>query len=352
MAQQRNYWIHRISHIAEISYPLLESHYLSYGFSDFAVIDNYIDNVRRSNGGWEYLERIMIEQWGGLSVNRYQLWRFLVEMKKGDWVLVPSWGIFSIYEIEDDLPLTIADINDLEIKDCYGRVIDRNSDGFLSNENGIIDLGFVRKVKLISKDINRYDYADSALTSRLKVRQTNVCVNDLEQSILTAYNNHIANKPLSFRNEIEAIVPEICKSICNNLNEVKFEKLVKWYFVKAGATYVEIPPKNPFGKSDAEDVDVVAYFDHLRIVYYVQVKHHIGNTDEWAVTQITLLRNQHNERTDDEYTRIYWVISSAENFSTDCIRKAKEDGIQLVDGKSFASMLIDAGFLGVNDALK
>ena len=32
---ERDYWIHRISHIAEISYPLLENNYLSYGFSDF-----------------------------------------------------------------------------------------------------------------------------------------------------------------------------------------------------------------------------------------------------------------------------------------------------------------------------
>ena len=35
---ERNYWIHRISHIAEISYPLLDNNYLSYGFSDFASL--------------------------------------------------------------------------------------------------------------------------------------------------------------------------------------------------------------------------------------------------------------------------------------------------------------------------
>lgn len=35
---ERNYWIHRISHIAEISYPLLDVGYLSYGWSDFEEI--------------------------------------------------------------------------------------------------------------------------------------------------------------------------------------------------------------------------------------------------------------------------------------------------------------------------
>jgi hypothetical protein len=32
-----NYWLHRISHHAEIAYPLLDKGYLSIGFSDFAT---------------------------------------------------------------------------------------------------------------------------------------------------------------------------------------------------------------------------------------------------------------------------------------------------------------------------
>ena len=36
METKRNYWIHRISHIAHISYPLIHEGYLSYGWSDFA----------------------------------------------------------------------------------------------------------------------------------------------------------------------------------------------------------------------------------------------------------------------------------------------------------------------------
>lgn len=42
---ERNYWIHRISHIAEISYPLHDNNYLSYGWSDFEK-DGFIEGVR------------------------------------------------------------------------------------------------------------------------------------------------------------------------------------------------------------------------------------------------------------------------------------------------------------------
>ena len=41
-----NYWLHRISHLAELSYPLLEKGYLTIGFSDFTdeVTINNVEN--------------------------------------------------------------------------------------------------------------------------------------------------------------------------------------------------------------------------------------------------------------------------------------------------------------------
>jgi hypothetical protein len=52
---ERNYWIHRISHFAEISYPLLDNNYLSYGFSYFEN-DGFIEGVRSENG-WQFMEQ-------------------------------------------------------------------------------------------------------------------------------------------------------------------------------------------------------------------------------------------------------------------------------------------------------
>lgn len=353
LVMERNYWIHRISHIAEISYPLLDNNYLSYGFSDFEN-DGFIEGVRGENG-WQFMEQQFMEEWGELARTRFQLWNFIHEMKAGDWVIVPTYGEFSICELLDDNPMMIKDIKDVEIKNWNGEVILRDDDGYLLNSaNDKIDLGFVRRIKMIQKGISRYEYADSDLTSRLKVRQTNVCINDIKESVHKALDSFQRNKPIRFRNEIDEVVPTICSIIQTKLNPDKFENLVKWYFERVGASSVVIPPKNSSEKVDYEDVDVIATFDLLKTIYYVQVKHYRGETGSWAAEQISHLKElslNKDDRQDDGYTKVYWVVSSSEAFTTECVNLAKETNIQLVDGKSFVSMLLDAGFLGVGDVI-
>ena len=95
-------------------------------------------------------------------------------MRKGDLVVVPSWGTFSVYELTEDMARLVSEIELSEIKDWHGNKIEKKEDGLLYRTTGesdeLIDLGFVRKVKLIEKDIPRYEYADSALTSRMKIQ--------------------------------------------------------------------------------------------------------------------------------------------------------------------------------------
>lgn len=350
MENERNYWIHRISYNSYITYPLLDKGYLCNGWSDFATYENYVDNVRGENG-WNYLEDCMIDCWGSLTVNRYQLWRFLVEMKVGDWVVVPKAGTFSVYEILDDSPFSIIDYNDV-IVDWNGVEYKRNSDGLIINEEGnVIDLGFIRKVKRITPDISRYKFCNNTLISRLKARQTNVNINLISDSLLDAIKNFNENKPIDFRGDIENIIPNICKSIKETLSQDKFEKLVKWYFERIGASYVEIPSKNPSEKESYEDIDVEASFDLTRTTYYVQVKHHNGITPEWAAKQVAKKKELH-ERTEsaDGYSRVYWALTSADDFTDECKKIAQDEKIQLINGKEFASMLIDAGLANVNDA--
>ncbi len=350
---ERSYWIHRISHIAEISYPLLDNNYLSYGFSDFEN-EGFIEGVRGENG-WIFLEKQFYDEWGELTRNRYQLWNFICEMKAGDWVIVPTYGEFSIVELLEDQPIMIKDIKDINIKNWNGEEIKRDERGYLIDSNSNkIDLGFARRVKIIQKGISRYDYADSDLTSRLKVRQTNVCINDLKENILKSLESFLNNRPIHFRNEINDVVPNICSIIQNVLNPDKFEYLVKWYFERVGASSVVIPPKNPSDKEDYEDVDVVATFDLLKTIYYVQVKHYRKETGSWGAEQISRVKelaSLKDDRQDDGYTKIYWLITSSEKFTEECINKARETKVQLIDGKTFSSMLLDAGFLGVGNAL-
>lgn len=347
---ERSYWIHRISHLAEISYPLLDNNYLSYGFSDFEN-DSFIEGVRGENG-WQFMEQQFMLEWGELPRTRFQLWNFIHEMKAGDWVIVPTYGEFSICEFLEDEPIMIKDIKDITIKNWSGEEILRDKDGYLVNsDNARIDLGFARRIRMIQKGISRYDYADSDLTSRLKVRQTNVCINDLKDSVHKALDSFLNSKPIRFRNEIDEVVPSICSIIQTKLNPDKFEYLVKWYFERIGASSVVIPPKNPSEKVNYEDVDVIATFDLLKTIYYVQVKHYRGETNSWATEQISHLKELNGDRQDDGYSKVYWVISSSESFAQECINLAKETNVQLIDGNSFSSMLLDAGFLGVGDFL-
>ena len=348
---EKNYWIHRISHLSELSYPLLKDGYLTYGFSDFAVIDNYISNLKSK--GWKYLDDTMRNEWTGLHRSRYQLWRYICDMKLGDWVIVPTSGAFGIYEIVEDDPLTIGNIpKDYKIYDWNRNLRERNEKGFIVNEKGkIIDLGFARKVKLIADGISRYNYADSALSSRLKVRQTNVKITDIKESVLKALDSHQNNKPINFRNELSEITTQINSKIQDILQPDKFEYLIKWFFKRIGASSVDIPSKNSSNKQDYEDVDVVASFELLKTVYYIQAKHHKGHTSSWALEQINAMKAIHeNDRMDDGYSKIYWVISSADNFSTECINRANEVNVQLINGSQFAEMLLDAGFHNINKA--
>ena len=276
-------------------------------------------------------------------------------MKAGDWVIVPTYGAFSICELLDDEPIMIKDIKDIIIKDWNGDIISRDEKGYLINANNDkIDLGFARRIKIIQKNISRYDYADGALTARLKVRQTNVCINDLKESIQKALEGFNNNKPIHFRNEINDVIPNICSIIQTKLNPDKFEYLIKWYFERIGASSVVIPPKKSSTKVDYEDVDIIATFDLLKTIYYVQAKHYRGETGSWGAEQISHLKELESvkdDRQDDGYTKVYWLVSSSESFSEECINKAKETNVQLIDGKTFASMLLDAGFLGVGDVL-
>ena len=74
-----NYWLHRISHHAEVSYPLLDKNILTIGFSDFAnqgFINTILNDDSREKR-WSTLEKGFDETWGCRPRTRYNLWRFI-----------------------------------------------------------------------------------------------------------------------------------------------------------------------------------------------------------------------------------------------------------------------------------
>ncbi len=348
----KNYWLHRISYHAEVSYPLLDNNFLTIGFSDFAD-QSILDKIQAGTKWetrWNQLEISFDEMWGSRPRTRHNLWRF-IEMKKDDLVVIPSWGTFSVYKIVAEKPAPIGKIPLKEFRDWQKREV-KVKDGLLYREATVIDLGFFWEVRPIATGISRYDYADSALTARMKIRSTNALITDLQHSVQNAILAYELKRPINLHSQIvEAIIPQVLKTLKTELSPDKFETIIKWYFERIGATEVYIPSKNENGKEG--DADVIAIFEPIKTVIYVQAKFHDGETSTWAIDQIIAYKNnkeKSSEAMDDGYTRIGWVISTSERYSDECSNMAKEDKIQLVDGRKFAIMLIEAGIININKA--
>ena len=348
----KKYWLHRISYLSNVSYPLLERNYLSIGFSDFSNND-FLEKAIK--GDWNYFDEQFEKLWKRKPKNRHTLWRFLTGMKSGDIVLVPNWREFSLYEIEEFAPIIPAEF---QIEDGFcdwnGRKISKNENGMflIEGENNPLDIGFIRKVKPIELKIPRYDYADSALTSRMKIRPTNADISDLRPSIEKSLSNWKERKPINLKSSLmeqsESVWLEIIKK---DLDPVKFQKLVERYLVKVGATQTDIDPeRNKSCDNKSGDVDVIGVFEPIKVIINIQVKFYEGETSDWAVEQIKDYAESKSDISDG-YSRIYWVISSSNNFSQKAENLATEKGIFLFNGRQFVRMLMEAG-IGSIDELK
>ncbi len=343
---KNNYWLHRISYHSSISRPLLRDHgYLSIGFSDFLGEENFIDNILKKDE--KYLDEITKKVWGKKPRIRKNVSRF-IKMAKGDWIIVPNPGEFSIYEIEGEKAAPISVLETIfkkeydkkKLKIINGKLY-KDIDGF---KEGLIDLGFVRKVKPIQVGISRKLYADSALTKRLKFYGTNAKISNIAESIKAAIKAFLEESPINLHSLIQkAISDEVLKIIRAKLNPDKWERLIEIYLKKCGADSVDIPSKNTRKKKG--DADSIAVFEKIKTIIYVQAKFHGRETrPKKAVKQIhEFVNNLDVQEKDEEYTKIKWVITSADSFSEHDKDEILEKDIKLITGTEFTKMLLDVG---------
>ncbi|GGF24401.1 restriction endonuclease [Flavobacterium limi] len=337
-----DYWLHRISYLAELSYPLLDKGFLTIGFSDFSF-EEMIERTLKKE--WDYFNNRFTEIWGNTPRTRYNLWYFL-RFKKGDIVVVPTWGAFHICEIIDDGPLLIEKSFSTDLK-AWGNkkvVLDNN---LLAQENGdSYDLGFARKIKILYRNIPRDKFADSKLTARMKIRQTNANINDIKGSVIKSIENFQLNKPIHLHSIlIDKTARIILDTIKTELNPDKFEKLVKLYFQSAGANQVYIPAKNERDKEG--DADIVAVFENLKLIVYTQAKFQTGQISEWGTNQV-LEYKTNKDSVDDGYNKLAWVITTADTFNETASNLAKQNQIQLINGVEFSKMLFNNGIIALN----
>ena len=342
ITEKGNCWLHRISHIAELSYPLLDRGYLSIGFSDFTN-NEFIDKVLAHDK--PYFNEKFQALWGKLPRTRHNLWRFL-RFNKTDIIIVPSWGTFFVCEIIDERPLLIGEAYSEGLRTWSNQQVKSDGLRLFKENDDVYDLGFARKVKVLYKEISREKFADAKLTSRMKIRYTNTSIDDLKESIQKSIDSYIENKPIHLHSIImEETGSLVLNSIKQELNPSKFEKLVKTYFKTIGASEVFIPAKNESGKEG--DADIVAVFEDIKLIIYIQAKFQSERINEWGAKQI-LDYKMDKERIDDGYNRIAWVITTADSFNDVSINIATEHGIQLVNGLEFSKMLLNAGISLLN----
>ncbi len=347
-------WLHRISYEWDVSRKLLDEGYLSIGWA--RVANSGIQNVSTDGSDMKDFDSLLEKYEYPKDRSRWSLWRFC-RFQKGDRVVVPLFdGKFSVYRVVEpaksisELPACLADF-----ESTTGERILLGSDGLHRGEEngGSVDLGLIVRVERITKeDLSRYDYADSALTARMKIRQTNAEISNLRESIDKAIKAGEKMRPVKlYAESVNKLAEVLLDAIMRHSSPQKFERLVKWYFQKIGASQVSIPPKKPDDKLDEADADVIAEFDALMTTFYIQVKMHDGKTSDWGVKQISKYYEQHG-RCMDGYTAIPWVISSGTGFSKEAVALAQRKGVRLIDGPEFARMLVDVGILNIDQAFE
>lgn len=309
-----NCWLHRISHFAQISNPLLEAGFLSIGFRAFSS-DRFIDTAIA--GKVDEFNDTFKRVWAGLPRSRWALWNFLNKMKKGDMVVVPGWGTFSVYRIVGEKPLPL---NAIKADD--------------------IDIGFVWKVELAAKNVSRDLFATPALASKLKAGAINACITDLKEDVEKSLKAFGAGKPVNMRAAlIDNATAEWKARIHEGLDCEKFTKLVEWYLKKIGADFACIPQTE-----QSCDADVVARFDNTKTYVNVLVKFYDGTTPLWELNEIMDFAQTQADA--DEYHVVPWIITSADSCSNGARLVAKENNVRLICMDEFVRMLIGAGFEG------
>ncbi|MCI9552156.1 MAG: restriction endonuclease [Acutalibacter sp.] len=334
----RQYWLHRISHESGASYPLLEAGWLSTGW-------HYLSGAGllelAEKGDAAAFEQAAKEH-GSISSNKWSLWRFL-RFQKGDRVVVPMSRAFAVAEVTGS-PILAADFPGPATA-AYAPT----AEGLTDPATGeLYDLGFLAPVKLLTPPPGHLprSYAEARLVSRMKVRQTNTNIEDLAELVERALKT---TGPVTIHDAlVDATAQPIMHVIQEKVTDKKLEQLLIWYMKKKGASRAYHPAENEPGKTDGADADVIAEFEDLKLVFYIQAKKHWTGTvtSQWSVRQVSGYREQ-MQGPASGYTYISWVVSTA-RFSEAAAAQAAEKGVRLIDGDEFVRMLLDCGIHDVD----
>lgn len=334
-------FLHRISHHSEVSYPLLDRNILSTGWGDLANSKEFIEGYERN------FHDAFVKYYNAWWRSPYSLEKYL-NMHEGDRVVVPSWGCFHVYEITGKVLLP-TEVDTKDLTNWHGKEVVAR-DGYLYADDKRIDLGFFRTVKVVERGITRNRYAEANLVRMLKFRGTTNQINQLEGQVNSAIQRYRESKPLDTPDSIitnESIATQAYDAILKETNPATLETFISTYFKKIGASSVDV---HRHGDGKDGDADIVATFEQLKTIFYVQAKKHGKDTatNAWAVSQIKEYINRDAE-TNADYANVGMVISTATKFSDECEQLAQENGVVLINGLEFAKMILGVGLYGLSN---
>ena len=341
----RKFWMHRISHEGDVKQVLLNyENILVTGWGRIST-DNFLSQIKGKNR--TDFSNIYKQEFGFLTRNRYCLYMFLNEFKKGDYVVVPGLKDFSVYEIVGEEPISKEHLWEHVNSSDAKNSITYSNGKYYDKCGKELELGSFWQVKPISLNIERSSFASNNLQRRLKFQMTNISLSDLASDVETAIKAKGTGKVINLKDEIEDGTADIIlNKLLSRINDSGFEKVVKWYLERLGATSASIPAKRNLSTSQG-DADVIALFDELRIALFVQVKQYNNQVDKDALEQIVRAYESYKDEY-TAYTPVLWVVTTCRSFSQDAQDYAIENNVRCIDGDEFARMILEIGINNLN----
>lgn len=315
---ETKYWLHRVNYEGLLSLQLLKQGYLSIGFSDIGRADNMANGV----------EELYHNNSGNYSTNYTMLKRFVAEMKTGDIVIVPLIGdIFNVYEILDNKVLKISDIPIDNLKDIDGKTITRNENGYLTNGERIIDLGFFRKVKVIATDVPVSEVKSEGYFEQFGLWGTTFKLSDASAIIESI--------PLKYRNNdtcgIEKAITYYKELRASNGNDM----------INAFKRYLNSVLDGEEIYKNNDEYDLKVKIPTLDVKLLVNIQQDGRNSNKWAIEQVKAYKaKQYN----DMRPGLLWLVFS-DYFISEKVKVEAGLGIKLISRKDFLEMCMNVKFV-------
>lgn len=283
------------------------------------------DGLLNANLTWEQFRQIISDTYyseedslrraGGAAGH---MWRFIREMNKGDFVVVPHWSEFYVAEVEGP---AIYDETKITDDTAYRRPVI-----WLNNNKAI-----------------RRDLAKSALISRMKTQGTCAYATDLLAEIIECIQLGSTGQVPTFQTDLQTrlIRETLAELRSGRMDSFGFERLIQTVITGLGADDARIIPR-----SQDKGADILATFrvgGAFRQVIAIQAKHWQPDPPVGKDVVEQLIKGIEAESANLGMVITSGAISDEAVAAAEKYYEDKGIRIELVDGEQFAKLIIENG---------